>query len=191
MKEDNIYSFSVPLNDGTTLSLSALKGKVILIVNTALHSPFTSFYPFLQSLYRRFQDSGFEILDIPSNQFKEQSPESDEEIKEITEHDYETTFLRAKKSSVRGDDMLPLYGYLTKKKKFAGFDSSSLLAPVLAAKEIKRDANWLKDSNIKENFTFFFIDRNGKVRKRFEATADKNRIEKYLANLLIEPLSDC
>lgn len=191
MEDDNIYSFTLPLIDGNELSLSSLKGKVILIVNTALHSPFTSFYPFLQNLYRRYRDRGFEIIDVPSNQFKEQSPETSEEIDAIIKRDYETTFLRVEKSSVIGEDMLPLYDYLTRKKKFAGFDSGSLLTPVLTAREIKRNPNWQKDRNIKENFTFFFIDRKGKVRKRFEPTTTKEKIEKYLQNLLMEPLFDC
>lgn len=186
MKNDNIYQFNLELNDGSILPLSELKGKVILIVNTAIHSPFIDFYPFMESLYRRFSSDGFEIIDIPSNQFQEQTPESDEEIGAYCRKEFKTTFLRCKKQDVAGENKSDLFAYLVKKKKFKGFDPENLLTPVLNCREIKKGPDWMNNPEIRENFTFFFINRGGKVVKRFEATAQKEKIEACLVRLLDE-----
>lgn len=186
MKSDNIYQFNLELNNGSILPLSELKGKVILIVNTAIHSPFVYFYPFMENLYRRFHRDGFEVVDVPSNQFQEQTPESDEEIDTYCRKEFKTTFLRCKKQDVAGENKSELFAYLIKKKKFKGFDPENLLTPVLNCREIKKGPDWMSNPEIRENFTFFFISRSGKVVKRFEATAQKEKIEACLVRLLDE-----
>ena len=186
MKTGNIYQFNLELNDGSVLSLSELKGKVILIVNTAIHSPFSDFYPFLENLYKRYHSEGFEIIDVPSNQFQEQAPETDEEIDAYCKKEFQTSFLRTKKQDVSGEGKSELFAYLIKKKKFKGFDSDNLLTPVLNCREIKKGPDWMDNPEIRENFTFFFISRSGKVVKRFEATAHKEKIEAYLVRLIDE-----
>lgn len=75
-----IYDYKVEKQDGSFLDLKDLKGKVILIVNTATRCGFTPQYNDLQDLYDKYHNKGLEIIDIPCNQFKEQAPESDEEI---------------------------------------------------------------------------------------------------------------
>ena len=189
MKNDNIYQFNIELNNGSVFPLSELKGKVILIVNTAIHSPFVDFYPFLQNLYRRFHSDGFEIIDIPTNQFQEQTPETDAEIDDYCRNEFQTTFLRCKKQIVSGAGKSELFAYLIRKKKFMGFDSENLLTPVLNCREIKKGPDWMSNPEIRENFTFFFVSRSGKVVKRFEATAQKEKIEACLVRLLNEIVS--
>ncbi len=76
----NIYDYSIRKADGTEISMADYKGKVLLIVNTATACGFTPQYDALQSLYDEVKDKGFEIIDVPCNQFGEQAPGSDEEI---------------------------------------------------------------------------------------------------------------
>ncbi len=184
MKTDNVYSYSIELNNHEILPLSTMEGKVILIVNTALHSPFTDFYPFLESLYRRYSSEGFTIIDVPSNQFQNQTPESDEEIDTYCRKEFKTTFLRAVKQDVSGKNKSEFFSYLIRKKKFKGFDPNHVLTPVLNCREIKKGPDWMTSPEIRENFTFFFIDRKGKVSKRLEATTDKGKLESSLVQLL-------
>lgn len=184
MKTDNVYSFSIELNNHEVLSLSTLEGKVILIVNTALHSPFSDFYPFLESLYKRYSSNGLVIIDVPSNQFQNQTPETDEEIEEYIKREYQTTFLRAVKQDVSGETKSELFAYLIKKKKFKGFDSNHLLTPVLNCRDIKKGPEWMNSPEIRENFTFFLIDRQGKVSRRLEATVSHGKLESAVTQLL-------
>ncbi len=79
----SIYDFTVKAQDGSTISLSEYKGKVLLIVNTATECGFTPQYKELEALYRKFQDKGLVILDFPCNQFGAQAPGSDAEIHEF------------------------------------------------------------------------------------------------------------
>ena len=79
-----IYDYSVPQTNGEELKLDAYKGKVMLIVNTATGCGFTPHYEPLEKMYEEFHDKGFEIIDIPCNQFMGQTPGTDEEIHEFT-----------------------------------------------------------------------------------------------------------
>lgn len=180
----NIYSFEVKKTDGEMLSLKEYEGKILLIFNSATHSPFTDFYYTLESIYRRYNSFGFEILDFPCNQFKGQTPESDKEINEFLDKTYKTSFLRLAKCEVTGENAIPLFQFLVKKKKFAGFDKDNALTPVLYDRLIKEGPEALNSPGIKENFTFFFIDREGNVKKRMEATIKKEQLEKYLSYLI-------
>ena len=95
-----IYDYSVPTASGSTLNLADLRGKVILIVNTATGCGFTPQYAPIEQLYRDYHDRGLEILDIPCNQFGGQAPGSDDEIHEFCTLHYNTTFPQMKKAEV-------------------------------------------------------------------------------------------
>lgn len=178
-----IYDFNVLQPDGKELSLSSMKGKVILIVNTATGCGFTPQYKDLEELYEKYHDKGLEIIDIPCNQFKNQAPGSDEEIHSFCTLHYNTQFPQMKKSDVNGKNELPLYTYLKSQKGFKVFDnhkSKAILEKILA----EDDPDWAKKSDIKWNFTKFLIDRNGNVVERFEPTAPIDKIEKTITSLI-------
>ena len=101
-KTMNVYQFSVEKQDGNQLSLDIFKGKVLLIVNTATGCGFTPQYKGLQELYLRYHGEGFEILDFPCNQFKNQAPGSAEEINNFCNLNYQTSFPRFQKINVNG-----------------------------------------------------------------------------------------
>ena len=111
----SIYDYSVIDAKGEEHSLDQYKGKVLLIVNTATGCGFTPQYKDLEKMYEDFNARGFEILDIPCNQFGNQAPGTDEEITEFCTLKYDTHFPQMKKSDVNGPDALPLYGYLKKR----------------------------------------------------------------------------
>ena len=171
-----IYDYSVPKADGKELSLMDLKGKVILIVNTATGCGFTPQYEDLEKLYEKYHDKGLEIIDIPCNQFGHQTPGTDEEVHQFCQLHYNTKFDQMKKSDVNGENELPIYTYLKSQKRFKGFGEhklSSLLADMLS----KADPDWDKKSDIKWNFTKFLISKTGDVIDRFEPTTDIKEIE--------------
>jgi glutathione peroxidase len=156
----SIYDFKVKEISGKDLSLSAYKGKVLLIVNTATKCGLTPQYDALQALYENHNEQGFEILDFPSNQFKEQAPESSEEINKICKGRFGITFKQFAKIDVNGQDEDPLYTYLKKQK------------------------GGLLGSKIKWNFTKFLVDRNGQVVKRYAPTTTPDKIEEDIIKLL-------
>ncbi|MCR5183160.1 MAG: glutathione peroxidase [Opitutales bacterium] len=179
----SIYDYAVLRTDGTELKLSELKGKVILIVNTATGCGFTPHYAPIEKMYKDYHNKGLEILDIPCNQFGGQAPGSDAEIHEFCTLHYNTTFPQMKKSDVNGANELPLYAFLKSQKGFAGFGKhkfSDLLNEMLG----KADPDFDKKPDIKWNFTKFVVDRSGKVVVRFEPTADMDEVENCIAGLL-------
>jgi glutathione peroxidase len=180
----NIYSFEVGAQGGKTLQLSDLKGKVLLIVNTASKCGFTPQYTELEQLYKSYRENGFEILDFPCNQFGGQSPEDDAERTTFCQLNYGTTFPQLKKIEVNGDNASPLYKWLKAERGFEGFDEGHPLSEKLD--EILRgaDPEYAQKSDIKWNFTKFLVDRNGKVVARFEPTADMKQVEKSIEALL-------
>ena len=143
-----VYDFIVKGQDGNDVSLEQYKGKVLLIVNTATGCGFTPQYEALETLYEKYRDQGFEILDFPCNQFFRQAPGTDAEINQFCSLKYNTQFPRFKKLEVRGDNKDPLYAWLITQNEKG------------------------KPVNIKWNFTKFLIDRNGNVVGRF-GPADK------------------
>ncbi len=180
----NIYSFEVGAQGGKTLQLSDLKGKVLLIVNTASKCGFTPQYTELEQLYKSYRENGFEILDFPCNQFGGQSPEDDAERTTFCQLNYGTTFPQLKKIEVNGENESPLYKWLKAERGFEGFDEGHPLSEKL--NEILRgaDPEYAQKPDIKWNFTKFLVDRNGKVVARFEPTADMKRVEKAIEALL-------
>ena len=117
----SIYDYSVPATDGTEVKLSDYQGKVMLIVNTATGCGFTPHYKPIEEMYEKYHDQGFEVIDIPCNQFAGQTPGTDEEIHEFCTLKYNTQFPQMKKSDVNGENELPLYTYLKSQKGFEGF----------------------------------------------------------------------
>lgn len=180
----NIYSFEVGAQGGKTLQLSDLKGKVLLIVNTASKCGFTPQYTELEQLYKSYRENGFEILDFPCNQFGGQSPEDDAERTTFCQLNYGTTFPQLKKIEVNGENESPLYKWLKAERGFEGFDEGHPLSEKLD--EILRgaDPDYAQKPDIKWNFTKFLVDRNGKVVARFEPTADMKQVEKAIEALL-------
>ena len=111
-----LYDFSAKLNNGTDQSLSAYKGKVVLIVNTASECGFTPQYKGLQELYAKYHDRGLEVLGFPCDQFGHQEPGSDAEIQSFCEVTYGVTFPIFSKIEVNGSGTHPLYKFLKDEK---------------------------------------------------------------------------
>ncbi|MCM1127775.1 MAG: glutathione peroxidase [Lachnospiraceae bacterium] len=173
----SVYDFSVKAQDGTMVDLTAYKGKVLLIVNTATGCGFTPQYSELQNLYDEFKESGLEILDFPCNQFGEQAPGSDEEIHTFCTGRFGITFPQFAKIDVNGENAIPLYKWLTENTMFEGFGKgpTGLMMSGLAK---KMDKDYKNNGNVKWNFTKFLIDREGRIIARFEPTQMKELKEK-------------
>ncbi len=178
-----IYDFNVPKVNGEELKLADLKGKVLLIINTATGCGFTPQYEAIEKIYEKYHDNGLEVIDIPCNQFGHQTPGSDAEVHEFCQLHYNTKFPQMKKSEVNGANELPLYTYLKSQKGFAGFGEHKLAA-LLAEMLAKEDKDWDKKPDIKWNFTKFLISRSGDVVARFEPTVDMETVEAEVVKLL-------
>ena len=179
-----LYQFEVNAQGNKTFKLEELKGKVLLIVNTASKCGFTPQYADLEQLYKRYKDRGFEILDFPCNQFAGQSPESDEETTKFCQLNYGTTFPQFKKLEVNGANESPLYTYLKAQRGFAGFDPSHKLTPILDKMLSEADPDYAQKADIKWNFTKFLVDRQGKVVERFEPMTDMAVVAEAIEKLL-------
>ena len=177
------YDFEVTKRDGSKLPLKDLKGKVVLIVNTATGCGFTPQYAPIEELYKKYHNKGLEILDIPCNQFGNQAPGNDEEIHSFCSLHYNTTFEQMKKSDVNGKDELPLYTFLKKEKPFKGFGKGDM-ADKMNQLLKSLDPDFENNSDIKWNFTKFLIDKSGNVVNRYEPTYDISEIEKDINKLL-------
>jgi glutathione peroxidase len=148
----SLYDFSATLNNGKDKKLSAYKGKVLLIVNTASRCGNTPQYAGLQELYAKYHDRGFEVLAFPCNQFGHQEPGGDEEIKEFCEANYGVEFPLFSKIEVNGDEAHPLYKFL------------------------KSEKTGLLGDSIKWNFTKFLVDKQGNVVDRYAPMMPPARI---------------
>ncbi|HVE12732.1 MAG TPA: glutathione peroxidase [Elusimicrobiota bacterium] len=141
-----IYAVEAKGIDGASGPLARYKGQVLLIVNVASRCGFTPQYHALEALSKRYRDRGLRVLGFPCNQFGAQEPESEPKIMEFCSLNYGVTFDLFSKVEVNGPGAHPLYRLLTKE---SGFDG---------------DIEW--------NFTKFLVDREGKVRARFEPDED-------------------
>lgn len=155
-----LYEIRVEDMNNQVRKFEDYKGKVLLIVNTATACMFTPQYKGLQELYDAYHDQGFEVLDFPCNQFRNQAPGTVEEINEFCENRFETSFPRFQKIYVNGDDESILFTYLKRHEK--GF--------------INRRIKW--------NFTKFLVDQNGRVIKRYSPNVKPKRIAKDIERLL-------
>jgi len=179
----SIYEYTVPTANGEEYSLSNLKGKVILVVNTATGCGFTPHYEPLEKMYEAYNDQGFEIIDVPCNQFAGQTPGTDEEIHEFCTLKYNTKFPQYRKSDVNGENALPLFNYLKSQKAFEGFGKGPA-ALAMSAMLKKIDKDYKNNPDIKWNFTKFLIDREGNVVARFEPTEKMQKVEEAVKALL-------
>lgn len=107
--EKTAYDFRFEALNGESLPLSAYRGKVLLIVNTASKCGFTPQYKGLEALYRHYKEKGLVIIGVPSNDFGAQEPGSAQEIKNFCEINYGVTFPMAAKQAVIGDSAHPFY----------------------------------------------------------------------------------
>ncbi|MBQ7921731.1 MAG: glutathione peroxidase [Clostridia bacterium] len=165
----NIYDFKVKARDGSEVSLSDYKGKVLLIVNTATGCGFTPQYDELQAIYDEYKDKGLEILDFPCNQFGEQAPGDDAEIHSFCTGRYGITFPQFSKVEVNGENAIPLFKWLTDHTEFEGFGMSPM-GIMLSGVVKKTDKDYKNNGKIKWNFTKFLISRDGNIAARFEPT---------------------
>lgn len=133
------YDFKVKTLEGKDFDFASLKGKKVMIVNTASKCGYTPQYEDLQTLYEQFGQK-LVIIGFPANNFMNQEPGTAEEIREFCNSKYEVTFPLMEKISVKGKDMHPLYQWLTSK-----------------------DKNGVMDSSVKWNFQKYLIDENGKL----------------------------
>lgn len=177
------YDYSVPATDGSEVSMKDYEGKVVLVVNTATGCGFTPQYEPIEEMYEKYHDKGFEVLDIPCNQFAGQAPGTDEEIHDFCTLQYNTKFPQMKKSDMNGENQLALYKFLKEEKGFEGF-GKGLKATGLSVVVKKMDKDYKNNPDIKWNFTKFVVDRNGDVVERFEPTAKMEEVEKCVASLI-------
>ncbi len=155
----SVYDFKVPGLDGNTIDLSKYKGKKILIVNTASKCGYTPQYADLEKLYEKYK-SKLVIIGFPANNFGQQEPGTNGDIKEFCSKNYGVSFPMAEKVDVVGDNTHPLFKYLTEEAKKLG----------------------TPDPVIKWNFTKFLVDENGKLIAVFpsKVTPMSEEITKYL-----------
>ena len=116
----NIFDFTLNDIDGKPVPLSQFLGKTLLLVNTASFCGNTPQYSDLQTMYERYRSKGFEILAFPANNFGQQEPGTNEDIKRFCLTKYSLTFPLFSKISVKGDDKHPLYRYLTEESPIPG-----------------------------------------------------------------------
>ncbi|MFV0527149.1 MAG: glutathione peroxidase [Lachnospiraceae bacterium] len=176
----NVYDFTVKDNTQTDVSLSAYKGKVLLIVNTATKCGLTPQYEQLEALYKKYKDQGFEILDFPSNQFLEQAPGTDVEISEFCTLNYGTTFPRFSKTDVNGDNANPLFVWL---KEQAPTDVTNEDSDAFV-KKVSVYTPGAKPADIKWNFGKFLIGKDGEVINRFSPTYKPEQLASIIESLL-------
>jgi len=150
----SIYDFTMKSIDGQQVSLKDYSGKVVMVVNVASKCGFTHQYAGLEKLYEKNKDRGFVIIGVPANNFAQQEPGTNEEIKKFCSNKYNVTFPMMSKVSVLGEDETPLYRFLTDKS-----------------------ANPQVGGDIKWNFTKFLFDRNGKPVARFEPAVTPDSAE--------------
>lgn len=136
-----VYDFTLNDIDGRPVSLREFKGKVIMLVNTASLCGNTPQYTDLETMYETYKDKGFEILAFPANNFGQQEPGTNEEIKGFCLTKYSVGFPLFSKISVKGGDKHPLYQYLTEQSPFPG------------------EVEW--------NFQKYLVDRSGNVVARY------------------------
>ncbi|MFD2872783.1 glutathione peroxidase [Mucilaginibacter ximonensis] len=143
-KTASVYDFKLKTIDGKNFSLAKYKGKKILVVNTASKCGFTPQYAALEQLAETYKDK-LVVVGFPANNFGGQEPGTDSEIKTFCSDLYKVTFPMSTKVSVKGDDIAPLFKYLTEAENpdFTG--------------------------EIKWNFEKFLLDENGKLIHRFRS----------------------
>lgn len=136
----SFYDFQVRTLEGEVFDLARLKGKKVLVVNTASRCGFTPQYEELQRLFEEYGGEDFTIIGFPANNFMHQEPGTSEEIRRFCTNNYGVSFPMMEKISVKGKDMHPLYRWLTRK-----------------------EANGKMDSSVKWNFQKYLINEDGSL----------------------------
>ncbi len=165
------------------VSLSQYHGQVMLIVNTATACGLTPQYEALESIYRKYKDQGFVILDFPCNQFMEQAKGDDEAIQSFCTAKYDTTFPRFKKIDVNGENEAPLYTFLKAAIAKREGKGNPLMAMLLSLTS-RLNGKSRKDGDIKWNFEKFLVDRQGNVVRRFAPVVTPTQIESEIQEYL-------
>ena len=142
MTKETIYSFKVKDLSGKEFDFASLKGKKVLIVNTASKCGLTPQYKDLEAIYEKYKGKNFVIVGFPANNFASQEPGTSKEISEFCQLNYGVTFPMMEKVSVKGDDMCEVYKFLTQKSK-----------------------NGLQDSEVEWNFQKYLINEKGELEK--------------------------
>ena len=142
MSAETIYQFKVEDLDGNAFDFSTLKGKKILVVNTASECGLTPQYEQLQAIYEKYKDKNFVIVGFPANNFGSQEPGTNAQIATFCQKNYGVSFPMMSKISVKGKDMHAVYQFLTQKAK-----------------------NGLQDSDVEWNFQKYLINENGELAK--------------------------
>ncbi len=142
MEKQNIHQFKVQDLEGKEFDFATLKGKKILVVNTASKCGLTPQYKDLEAIYKKYKDQNFVIVGFPANNFMSQEPGTNEEIGAFCQKNYGVTFPMMSKVSVKGNDMCEVYKFLTQKSK-----------------------NGLQDSEVEWNFQKYLINQNGELEK--------------------------
>lgn len=145
MSSQTIHQFKVEDLTGKIFDFASLKGKKIMIVNTASKCGLTPQYKELEALYKQYKNKNFVIVGFPANNFGKQEPGTNEEIATFCQQNYGVTFPMMNKISVQGKDMHEVYQFLTKKTK-----------------------NGLKDSSVGWNFQKYLLNENGELEKVIE-----------------------
>lgn len=140
--KQNIYQFKVEDLSGNTFDFATLKGKKVMIVNTASKCGLTPQYKDLEALYKEYAKKGFVIVGFPANNFASQEPGTKEDIAAFCQQNYGVTFPMMDKVSVKGKDMCAVYQFLTQKSK-----------------------NGLQDSEVQWNFQKYLINEKGELEK--------------------------
>ena len=159
--EKSVFDFEATAIDGNPVDLSAYKGKVLLIVNTASKCGFTPQYKGLQKLFEQYTDRGLVVLGFPCDQFGHQEPGSEADINSFCELNFGVSFPLFAKIDVNGKDAHPLFTHLKAE------------APGLLGFE-----------GIKWNFTKFLVNRDGKVVSRYAPATSPEAIVKDIEALL-------
>ncbi|MDX6182826.1 glutathione peroxidase [Flavobacterium sp. Fl-77] len=142
MTKGTIYQFKVEDLSGDTFDFASLKGKKVMIVNTASKCGLTPQYKDLEAIYKQYKDKGFVIIGFPANNFASQEPGTNKEIETFCQQNYGVTFPMMDKVSVKGNDMCEVYKFLTQKSK-----------------------NGLQDSDVEWNFQKYLINEKGELEK--------------------------
>ena len=142
VSKESIHQFKLTDLNGETFNMSSLKGKKVMVVNTASKCGLTYQYEILEKMYKDYESDNFIIVGFPANNFLWQEPGSNDEIAAFCKKNYGVSFPMMEKVSVKGSDMHPLYKFLTNKNK-----------------------NGYKDSSVKWNFQKYLINENGHLVK--------------------------
>jgi len=142
-----ILDFTMKSIDGTNVPLSKYKGKVLLVVNVASECGYTPQYKGLEVVFRKYRNRGLAVLGFPANNFGEQEPGSDVEIKSFCQSNYGVTFDLFSKISVKGEDQHPLYRFITSTK-----------------------ANPRFGGEIRWNFQKYLVNREGVITGKFSSS---------------------